>query len=584
MDIEDLGQKPSKFKLPKLEDALKFKNQVIELYNNGTEDINAFKRKHRMNMTNPFILGMYELLVNNNFLGFEQDLEKENMLFSLLQIKQCKSWSGIQSITIFTSAYPEYTRNGIRHKQEFSCAFNCSYCPKQDGSPRSYVEEEPGVARAYKNKFICVDQIRDRGRQLLKIGHRDLGKWEILVLGGTWESYPEEYQEEFIRDMFFAVNTFWDELPLRKPLSLEEEKTINRTAKTRVVGLTLETRPDTINAATIRKARRMGCTRFQIGIQHIDDDVLRVNNRKCPHYKTIAAIKLLKESGFKIDGHFMPNLPGSTLEKDRNMFMNHIVGVKYKMESNDRLYQKIEYMDPDIQCDQYKYYPTAVTDHTEIKEWFEKGTYVPYPDSDILKLGIEVKQHQPSHTRINRFVRDFFAEVIAPGGGREILGLRSDLQKLVPNCRCMRCREVKSEKWNGKYQVRIIQYGASGGQEYFIEAVSELHPDLDDWRTMYGCVRLRLDHAFNKVFVELNQAALLRELHVYAPTTFVGQKGEHVQHKGLGTRLMHEAESIAIRNGYRKMAIIAAIGSQTFYERLGYNEEGEGGYMFKKLI
>ena len=92
----------------------------------------------------------------------------------------------------------------------------------------------------------------------------------------------------FCRDLFFAANTFANaEVTLRsgsslaeileesgnrrERLSLAQEQELNETAECKIIGLTLETRPDKINVNEVRRLRLLGCTRVQIGVQHTDD-------------------------------------------------------------------------------------------------------------------------------------------------------------------------------------------------------------------------------------------------------------------------------------------------------------------------
>jgi ELP3 family radical SAM enzyme/protein acetyltransferase len=285
---------------------------------------------------------------------------------------------------------------------------------------------------------------------------------------------------------------------------------------------------------------------------------------------------MLKRNCWKIDGHFMPNLPGSTIELDEDMLLNNVVGIKSRKKN------VYELQDPGIQVDQIKIYPTAVTPYTEIEKWFLDKSYVPYDDIKLFDLLLKFKTMVFPWIRINRIVRDFFAEAIYENGGREILNMRTELQKEMEkcgvSCQCIRCREVKSKEWDGRYVLNVTKYGASNGDEYFISA------DSKDGKTLYGFVRLRLDDGFNKVFLELNNAALVREVHVYSQSTFVGEKGNSVQHRGLGTRLLREAENIARQKYYYKIAVIAGVGAQTFYEKLDYVRSGDGGdFMIKWL-
>ena len=551
-------------------------DNIISLRNLSASDLNVLKRKYKCNHKNSTLLQAY------NILNAHDDIANFPQMSDVLMIKQCKSWSGITSITVFTSPYPEYTNdNGEKVVQSFSCQKNCHFCPNQPGQVRSYILDEPGVARANANKYICVDQMYNRMDALCSIGHIDLGKLEILVLGGTFSSYPDEYRIEFIRDIYFAANTYWDRRRIER-FTLEKEIEINTTTKSRVIGLTIETRGDSITFQELTLFRRMGCTRIQMGIQHTDDNILNFNNRQCSTATTKRAIQMCKELGFKLDGHLMFNLPSSTIEKDTKMLMVDIIGLAQghivpQRKGNN---EKWTMYDPMIQVDQLKLYPTAVTDYTKIKEWFENGSYVPYAEDLLKELIIRFKIQVPHWIRLNRIIRDFYAHAVYSESGGN-LGLRDEIQREMDKCglicRCIRCREVKNKSWDGNYELYICEYNASNGREFFISAENKQRTIL------YGFVRLRLDNAQNKFFTELNGAALIRELHVYSQLTNVGTKGKHVQHKGLGTALMKKAEEIGIANKYYKFAVISGVGARTFYERIGYKlDKGLGQYMMKK--
>ena len=246
---------------------------------------------------------------------FEIDEETYARLQSILVKKRGKSHSGVLVITVLTSPYPKVGKK----TQRFSCKFNCYYCPNEPGQPRSYLRDEPAVLRANRNQFDPILQFHDRAATLAMNGH-PVDKIEILVLGGTWSSYPKSYQESFVRDLFYAANTFWDrDNPSREPKSLAEEQLENETARSKIIGLTLETRPDCIDADELRRFRRYGCTRVQLGVQHTDDAILKLVNRGHGLQATIDGMRRLMDCGYKVDAHLMPDLPGSTVQKDRDM-------------------------------------------------------------------------------------------------------------------------------------------------------------------------------------------------------------------------------------------------------------------------
>lgn len=400
-------------------------------------------------------------------------------------------------------------------------------------------------------------------------GH-PVDKIELLVLGGTWTSYPHKYQETFIRDLFYAANTFWQRpKDKRLPVNLDEEKALNESARVKIIGITLETRPDCIDKEELWRLRRYGCTRVQIGMQHTDDAVLKKINRGCTHKDMVDATRLLKDSCYKLDVHIMPNLPGSNLEMDRQMFdemMTH----------------------PDLQVDQWKIYPCEIVPWTVIKRWFENGEYVPYCDEDLVSLLLDVLPRIPHWVRVNRIVRDIPSQYILTGLDRP--NLRQDMDTYMFEnkilCQDIRAREVKGQ-CGLEAELVVRSYQSSGGVDHFISFES-----LDGSTIMAFC-RLRLSNdPGGGVFKELEHAALIRELHVYGQLTVVtalekegdSEKGKQ-QHVGFGFRLMQHAEIMACRDpNVTKVAVISGVGVRNYYRRLGYHlDEGRGEFMVKDL-
>ena len=461
--------------------------------------------------------------------------------------KSIRSDSGVLVVTVFTTAYPTYTdADGIQRRQRFSCRHDCYYCPNEPGHPRSYLANEPGVRRAVQNDYDCVRQFRSRINTYMVLGH-PIDKLEVLVLGGTWSEYPTEYQEEFIRDIYYAANTLFHERPLRQ--SLEEEMLINETADVRIIGLTLETRPDTITPHEIRRFRRFGCTRLQIGIQHTDDAILETINRGHTIQQAIDAMKLLKDNGYKIDIHIMPNLPGSTVDIDRAMF------------------QKIIF-ETGLQADQWKIYPCSVTPWTVIERWHRDGIYVPYSDEMLEDMLEEVLTWVPEWVRLNRVIRDIPTSYISGGCSKPHMrdALADRMRRKGLRCRDIRAREVRGQRIENATLV-CREYFGNGGREFFLSFESIDHS------TIYGFLRLRFPGQYT-FLPELTGAALIRELHVYGKLQRVGIDGDQSQHRGFGTQLIAEAERITRNAGYKKVAIISGIGVRQYYARRGYHLEG----------
>jgi histone acetyltransferase (RNA polymerase elongator complex component) len=385
----------------------------------------------------------------------------------------------------------------------------------------------------------------------------------------------------------------------RERLTLAEEKRINETAVCRVVGLTIETRPDTINEEELRFLRRLGVTRVQLGVQHIDDQILDKVNRRCSTEKTVKAFELLKRNCFKIDAHWMPNLPGSSEKKDRHMFIDVLLGLsktmmvpkRYTKQSHTNGAATVEQWEeydlaaPELQTDQWKIYPTAITPWTEIEKWFKEGTYVQYPEQDVFNLIYDTMSMVWPWIRLNRIIRDIpHCYMYNEETGSDNTNMRQQLDVVLKqdgiHCMDIRNREVKDGQWDGSYGIVIRKYNASNGTEYFISAESA------DNKTLYGFVRLRLDDARDKAFPELNGCGLIRECHVYGDLSKVGTQGKHVQHRGVGRTVMLRAEELAKSNGYRKLAVISAEGTKRYYmDKLGYQSGvGSDSFLVKVLV
>ncbi|ETO29987.1 elongator complex protein 3, partial [Reticulomyxa filosa] len=430
--------------------------------------------------------------------------------------------------------------------QKFSCKHNCYYCPNEPNMPRSYLSEESGVRRGHRNHWDPIQQFYARAWAYYVNGH-PIDKVELLVLGGTWSEYPYEYQETFMRDIFYSANTFF-EPKKREPLSLAEEQIKNEAAECRVIGVTLETRPDCIDADELRRMRKYGCTRVQIGIQHTNDKILKLINRGCENKDAINCVRLLKNVGFKIDFHLMPDLPGSSIRLDKQM------SVQKSIPTNNYFVLTFFLKKKKKNEKQWKLYPCQIVPWTVIKKWYDEGKYKPYEIKDLIELMIHVKAQVHPWIRLNRVVRDIPNQYII--GGNEITNLRQ--AKTTPT---------------GDAKLFIRKYESSGGDEYFLSFETE------DESTIFGFVRLRLVHDKNitdEVFPELKDCAMIRELHVYGQMKPVGNK-ENVrtqdyktQHTGFGRRLMIAAEQIAVLKGFTRVSVIAGIGTRNYYRKIGY--------------
>jgi len=537
-----------------------------ELY----ENINNLKCDNDIMRFQKHIQRTYKItLSKSNLIYFYNYLNINNLAFKkLITKKKSKSNSGVIVITLLTSGNPEYIDdNGVLIKDKFSCRHNCAYCPNEKAhegnnwvdQPRSYLYTEPAVLRANENNFDPILQFNSRITSLINMGHI-VDKLELIILGGTWSNYNIKYRDYFITSTYYAANTFYTDK--RDMLSLEDEITLNETSKIHIIGLTLETRPDEITLNEIKEFRRYNCTRVQLGVQHTDNEVLKKIKRGHTIEKVYDAIKILKNNGYKVDIHLMPNLPGSSYDMDKKML-------------EDSLY------DDRLQVDQYKIYPTAIVPWTQIKDWYDKGEYVPYNDLLLFELIKEFKKKVQKWKRLNRIIRDIPSTYITGGYKHEYVNMRqllqNDMKKNNWCCNCIRCREVKDIKINlDNIELNTLSYYASEGMEYFISYETDKY--------LIGFIRLRLANKVDKTnqLNILHDAALIRELHVYSNLSDVGNNIEtSYQHKGYGKKLVAEAEKIAYNNGYKKIAIISGTGVRNYYRNIGY--ELEDTYMVKNL-
>ena len=471
-------------------------------------------------------------------------IEKSNLLEKMICKKPSRSISGINSITLVMSPYP----NG----QSFSCKHNCYYCPNEpahkgnnyQAQPRSYLYHEPAVRRANRHGFKAYEQMIDRLDTLKMNGH-PCDKIETILEGGTYNEFPIEYLEDFNRDFYYAANTYYD-IEKRDKLSLEEEVYLNRFSKVHIIGNCIETRPDTVDENWIIHYRKCGVTRIQLGVQSTHNHILKKINRGHTIECAVECINKLKDLGFKIDIHIMPDLPFSTPELDKEMF-----DYTYKI----------------LQPDQIKIYPCAVVPWTIIEKWFNENKWKPY-EPEVLK---EVMNYGmttcPEWIRLPRVIRDIPGVYIQ--AGNKTTNLRQNLVK----SKDIRSREIErhEEYYNLPAKIFVDLYNEKDGiKDYFISYESY------DKNALFGLIRLRLIKKKNKdrynVYHSLINKGIIRELHVYGFNTKVGEEAKATQHKGIGTKLLKRAERITYFNNLKGISVISGEGVKEYYKKRGYYE------------
>ena len=497
------------------------------------EDLAKVKRwaakKHKISCPNNLtLLKTYHELAKN------KKVKKSSIIEALLRTRPIRSLSGIVNISLLTKPYP--------------CPGKCIYCPVEKGIPKSYISGEPAVERAKKLNYSPYLQVKKRIEMLETTGH-PTDKIELRIVGGTWSYYPKGYQNQFIKKCFDTCNK-------KIGKTLRASQKLNEKSRHRVVGLSIETRPDFINPAEIKRLRTFGVTMVELGIQSIYDDVLKLNLRGHGVKEIVSATKLLKDAGFKILYQTMPGLPGSNLRRDEKMFEELFTNHNFQ---------------PDL----LKIYPCALLKESPLYKWWKEGKYKPYTEKQLINLIKSIKRKIPYYVRIQRISRDIPSPVIVTGGAKTS-NLRQMMFKKMKSegwqCKCIRCREVRKE-YSQKEKIYLFRqsYQASGGREIFLSFENEPRGKL------YSLLRLRLTP---------DKRAIIRELHTYGQQLpFLDRSIKSIvspQHRGLGKKLVKEAEEI-VKEDFKlnKISVISAIGARDYFRKLGYRLENS--YMTKNL-
>ena len=534
--------------------------------------------------------------------------ELEERFIRSVRMKPRRTASGVATITVITRPH--------------TCSSNCIYCPCDLRMPKSYLANEPACQRAELTFFDPYVQVAARLQALHQMGH-STDKVELIVLGGTWSDYPESYQYWFIKELFRALNdwpnspsyiqerldwytsfglqnseealssfvaeqqtTVFDDTatynqafhklydtsqPHQNAWSqmqstydeLVEQQHVNETAAARVVGLVIETRPDTITSDNLRMFRQLGCTKIQIGIQSTRQEILDANQRQMSVAQIKRAFSLIRLYGFKIHSHLMVNLLGATPEADKQDFKTFIT-------------------DPGFLPDEIKLYPCALVSGTQLVQKYREGAWQPYAKDELVDVLVQDVLATPPYVRISRMIRDISATDILVGNKHTNLRQMVE-QELTSEDVASRVQEIRFREIN-QQQVRAAELTL---QDFvYTTAVSDEH--FLQWVTadnkIAGFCRLSLPHwdkltagacdvAANELLVQPGQA-MIRELHVYGQALSLGSEGMSAQHQGLGQKLLAKASSIAAEAGYTSLNVISSIGTRAYYRAQGFTDAG----------
>lgn len=534
--------------------------------------------------------------------------ELEERFIRSVRMKPRRTASGVATITVITRPH--------------TCSSNCIYCPCDLRMPKSYLANEPACQRAELTFFDPYVQVAARLQALHQMGH-STDKVELIVLGGTWSDYPESYQYWFIKELFRALNE-WPNSPnhIQERLNwytsfglqnseealssfvaeqqaavfddnttynqafhklydtsqphqsawsqmqstydeLVGQQHINETAAARVVGLVIETRPDTITPENLRMFRQLGCTKIQIGIQSTRQEILDANKRQMSAAQIKRAFSLIRLYGFKIHSHLMVNLLGATPEADKQDFKTFVT-------------------DPGFLPDEIKLYPCALVSGTQLVQKYREGAWQPYDKDELVDVLVQDVLATPPYVRISRMIRDISATDILVGNKHTNLRQMVE-QELTSEDVASRVQEIRFREIN-QQQVRAAELTL---QDFtYTTAVSDEH--FLQWVTadnkIAGFCRLSLPHwdkltagvcdvAANELLVQPGQA-MIRELHVYGQALSLGSEGMSAQHQGLGQKLLAKASSIAAEAGYTSLNVISSIGTRAYYRAQGFIDAG----------
>ena len=534
--------------------------------------------------------------------------ELEERFIRSVRMKPRRTASGVATITVITRPH--------------TCSSNCIYCPCDLRMPKSYLANEPACQRAELTFFDPYVQVAARLQALHQMGH-STDKVELIVLGGTWSDYPEDYQYWFIKELFRALNE-WPNSPshIQERLNwytsfglqnseealssfvaeqqaavfddtatynqafhklydisqphqsawsqmqstydeLVEQQHVNETAAARVVGLVIETRPDTITSDNLRMFRQLGCTKIQIGIQSTRQEILDANQRQMSVAQIKRAFSLIRLYGFKIHSHLMVNLLGATPEADKQDFKTFVT-------------------DPGFLPDEIKLYPCALVSGTQLVQKYREGAWQPYAKDELVDVLVQDVLATPPYVRISRMIRDISATDILVGNKhtnlRQMVEQELAAKDVASRVQEIRFREINQQQVSAaELTLQDFTYTTAVSDEHFLQWVTADNK-------IAGFCRLSLPHwdkltagacdvTANELLVQPGQA-MIRELHVYGQALSLGSEGMSAQHQGLGQKLLAKASSIAAEAGYTSLNVISSIGTRAYYRAQGFSDAG----------
>ena len=583
---------------------------LINSHNSGIDSSAHSTEREKLIPKRAILPYFLQVKQNNDELWKSWDMtpELEERFIRSVRMKPRRTASGVATITVITRPH--------------TCSSNCIYCPCDLRMPKSYLANEPACQRAELTFFDPYVQVAARLQALHQMGH-STDKVELIVLGGTWSDYPESYQYWFIKELFRALNE-WPSSPnhIQERLNwytsfglqnsedalssfvaeqqaavfedtatynqafhklydtsqphqsawsqmqstydeLVEQQHVNETAAARVVGLVIETRPDTITPENLRMFRQLGCTKIQIGIQSTRQEILEANQRQMSVAQIKRAFSLIRLYGFKIHSHLMVNLLGATPEADKQDFKTFVT-------------------DPGFLPDEIKLYPCALVSGTQLVQKYREGAWQPYAKDELVDVLVQDVLATPPYVRISRMIRDISATDILVGNKhtnlRQMVEQELATEDVANHVQEIRFREINQQQVRAsELTLQDFVYTTAVSDEHFLQWVTADNK-------IAGFCRLSLPHwdkltsgacdvSADELLVQPGQA-MIRELHVYGQALSLGSEGMSAQHQGLGQKLLAKASSIAAEAGYTSLNVISSIGTRAYYRAQGFTDVG----------
>ena len=583
---------------------------LINSHNSGIDSSAHSTEREKLIPKRAILPYFLQVKQNNNELwqSWNVTSELEERFIRSVRMKPRRTASGVATITVITRPH--------------TCSSNCIYCPCDLRMPKSYLANEPACQRAELTFFDPYVQVAARLQALYQMGH-STDKVELIVLGGTWSDYPESYQYWFIKELFRALNEWpnshshiqerlnwytsfglqnseeavssfvaeqqaavfddtatynqafhklydtsqphqnaWSQMQSTYD-ELVKQQHVNETAAARVVGLVIETRPDTITPDNLRMFRQLGCTKIQIGIQSTRQKILDANQRQMSVAQIKRAFSLIRLYGFKIHSHLMVNLLGATPEADKQDFKTFVT-------------------DPGFLPDEIKLYPCALVSGTQLVQKYREGAWQPYAKDELVDVLVQDVLATPSYVRISRMIRDISATDILVGNKhtnlRQMVEQKLATEDVANHVQEIRFREINQQQVSAaELTLQDFVYATAVSDEHFLQWVTADNK-------IAGFCRLSLPHwdkliagacdvTANELLVQPGQA-MIRELHVYGQALSLGSEGMSAQHQGLGQKLLTKASSIAAEAGYTSLNVISSIGTRAYYRAQGFTDAG----------